>query len=379
MDSMRLTPCVVLLSLFAAVPSQAVRIPAGEDAFLDVRLLIQPQAQLREKGAPDGGWGQDFFLRRARLLVFGSATKDISFFLETDTPNFGKNGNFGDTQFVQDAFVSFKLRPELVVDTGLMIIPLTRHGTQGAVALNSLDFHAFLMKYPKDGHKIWRDTGVQLRGFSFGERLHYRLGLFGGVRGAIDRKDATGQPMLDLNPRGRPRVAGQVRYNLFDTEPDFFLPGTYLGKKRVVSFGLGANYQPLAAQHQGLVGDYVAFGGDLFVDWPLGEHHELVFQSNAINHRQVLAGPATGLGFFAEASYRYKLVGPVVAYDRFLSRTGAGDLQAFHLGFNYWINGHVANLKADLAFERDAASQKVASLGQARNRTSITVQTHLFF
>jgi hypothetical protein len=269
--------------------------------------------------------------------------------------------------------------PALTLDMGLILIPLTHQSLQGAVSLNTLDYHSFLIKYPKDSTKVWRDTGVQVRGLLLNDRLQYRAGIFGGIRGQVGRLDAANNPLPDLNPEGYPRFAGHVRFNLFDPEPDFFYSGTYLGKKRIVSIGLGADYQPLASAAGAFVNDYLALGGDVFVDYPIGENQEVVFQLNAIRYWHGSASPSSGFGLFAEASYRWKSLGPVLGIDWFASDTGTGDLQALHLGFNYWLNGHVANVKLDLALEKDVAAQKAASLEAAKWITVATLQTQLFF
>src|SRR6201999_65254 len=70
------------------------------------------------------GPAEDFYLRRARLMVWGSVTKELSFFVDTDEPNRGKGGNFstatttpgGTFSFIQDAFLSYKFMQELTLD-----------------------------------------------------------------------------------------------------------------------------------------------------------------------------------------------------------------------------------------------------------------------
>ncbi|MBM4397860.1 MAG: hypothetical protein FJ087_19520, partial [Deltaproteobacteria bacterium] len=79
--------------LLTAVPAFAYKWQITDDSYVGVGALIQAQAQFTEDAAPTGkDWSNDFFLRRARILVFGAFNKHVSFFLETDTPNFGKDG-----------------------------------------------------------------------------------------------------------------------------------------------------------------------------------------------------------------------------------------------------------------------------------------------
>ena len=53
---------------------------------------------------------------------------------------------------------------------------------------------------------------------------------------------------------------GRLQINLLDPEPGFFYAGTYLGKKKILSFGITGDTQK----------SYQYYGGDVFVDLPLG-------------------------------------------------------------------------------------------------------------
>ena len=48
-----------------------------------------------------------------------------------------------------------------------------------------------------------------------------------------------------LNEKGIPRFAGQVRFTI-GSESDFFLKGIYFSNTPIISFGVGADYQPNA-------------------------------------------------------------------------------------------------------------------------------------
>jgi hypothetical protein len=362
------------------VPSgaQAARIQVGEDSFAEVKLLVQPRVELADPVAADPAL--DFYLRRARLLLFGSVSKEISFFFETDSPNIGKGGNFSADTFVQDAFVSWTPKRWLTLDFGMLLIPLTHHTIQGATSLNTLDYHTAVVRYPKESTKIWRDTGIAARGLLLDDRVQYRVGVFGGIRRATGRKDAAGLALPDLNPNGVPRFAGNLRFNLLDPEPETFPQGIYLGKKRVVSFGLAADFQPDASAVGGEVNDYFAIGGDLFVDLPVGTgDQEIVAQANVLHYRHGEGSALSGTGFFLEAGYRYGKVEPVVSYEAFLSDADLADFIGAHFGLNYWVLGHQVNVKADLGFEKDQAAQGAARIDDADWATVLTLQTQLYF
>src|SRR5262245_2902963 len=104
-----------MLVMFASVPAHAVKVfSTPEGAALNVGLLLQPQLQFVEIGALNGtSTSTDFFLRRIRLVVSGNITKKLSFFVQTDQPNFGARvagggRNFDVDQFyIQDAIFSY--------------------------------------------------------------------------------------------------------------------------------------------------------------------------------------------------------------------------------------------------------------------------------
>lgn len=117
-------------------------------------------------------------------MSWGSITKELSYFIETDQPNIGRGGNFSASTFIQDVFLTYQFAPELEIDAGMTLVPLSQHTIEGAVGLNAIDYHAELIRFPAG--LIFRDTGIQLRGLLFGGLLHYRAAVFAGVRnGAI--------------------------------------------------------------------------------------------------------------------------------------------------------------------------------------------------
>jgi hypothetical protein len=134
-----------------------------DNTNVTLSALLQPQAAVAQNAAPDGSPGTDFFLRRARLIVGGQLGKVVSFFVDTEQANLGKDGNWETSVFVQDAFLSLAPTDSLTIDAGMMLIPFTRHGLQSAASLNGIDYHSKLILFPAGGNRIWRDAGVQVR------------------------------------------------------------------------------------------------------------------------------------------------------------------------------------------------------------------------
>ena len=356
----------VLLSTGSALAIQTVW--EKDDAKLQLGYLLQFQGAFTENEAPKGDtWGKDFFIRRSRIIMAGNVTKDISFFMETDTPNLGKNGDWNAAFFVQDAFVSFKIIPEFIIDTGMILVPFTHHFLQGATNLNGLDYHAGLAKYPAGSNKVWRDAGVQFRGYALGNKLHYRVGIFNGVEGVAGQKDPNDETktLPALNESDMPRFTGTVRYNVFGrddgkgAETGFFLTGmNYLGDKDddvpILSFGVAGDFQGKAfLDANGKPANYMAFGGDVFCDYPLAKGQELIAQVNAVYYNYGSKAKNTGLGIMSEVGYRYLQFEPVVGFDFFKSDADKSNWQQIQAGFNFWIKAHTANVKAVFTMTKD--------------------------
>jgi hypothetical protein len=174
-----------------------------KDLSLDVAVLLQPQMQMAKDASPDGHMSTDFFLRRARIFVFGKVTKEISFFVDTDQPNWGKNGTWDTSTYVQDAVLSWSPDRAFTLDSGLLLVPFSHHSLEGAAGLHGLDYHLNVIRYPAGAGKVLRDAGVLARGLLFGDVVHYRVGVFEGVRGPAIPTVAAGAPVPSpLNEKG---------------------------------------------------------------------------------------------------------------------------------------------------------------------------------
>ncbi|MFB1479919.1 hypothetical protein [Corallococcus sp. RDP092CA] len=360
-----LSRLLALTALFTALPAAAGKIQLGEDTVLNINVLLQPQMQLVKDGAPTGGVGTDFFLRRVRLLVFGSITKKLSFFIDTDQPNFGKNGDWSPTFYVQDATLAYEFADKTWVEAGFILAPLSHHSLQGAIALNTVDYHADLIRYPLGVGKVWRDAGLQVRGFA--GPWTYRAAILNGVEGA---KLENGQV---VNADDLPRFVGHARYNVWGHESDQFLRGIYFTDQPMLSFGVGGDYQYGAIATASGVHDAVALSADVFLDMPMGDDQELVFQGNVFSWQQGFDNARSGTGFFVELGYRVGIVEPVFTTEYFNGRVAATDLLAFRPGLNLWFQKHTFNLKTELAVSR------AGDIAHATTGITGTAQLQLFY
>ncbi len=401
---------VVAAVLLGSMPAYAWRFDLGENTNLNVAALIQFQAQFQQNAAPDKtDYSKDFFLRRVRFLLWGDVWKGISFFLDSEQPNFGKGGTWDVSMFISDAFVTFKVVDQFMVDAGMMLLPFSRHGFQSAPGLNGLDFHLGLLKYVDGSNKNLRDAGIQLRGYVFDRKLQYRVGVFNGAQGQSLQKDSVGAAVKDVagktalmsNPEDWPRFAGHLRYNILGTETEFFAKGITFGQSPTLSIGVGFDYQvaavmktatvlnkDLSVKTPGTLTHSLGLTGDVFVDVPFGadKQHEIVFMAGLFyyDHGFELAydkaknatlvhAKNSGVGFLSELGYRYTFIEPVLTVDYFSSRQAAQDLLVVKGGLNFWIRNAAVNVKTEFG------AQKTGNLASAPWIKCFTTQAQLFF
>jgi hypothetical protein len=373
---------------------------------LNVAVLAQPWLQVtapaasgegsRGIGAADGESPSfEFFLRRARIMVYGSVNPHIQFFLDTDQPNFGKGGDFAAPMFVQDAFLTYSFGRELQIDGGMMLVPLSHHTIESAAGLNALDYHADLVRLPAG--KVFRDTGLQFRGLVADDRIHYRLGVFEGVRmppvGPLAMGASAPAP---LNDKGLPRFVGQVRVNLLGSEPDFFLKGMYFSPTPILSIGVGADYQAHAVYGaDGSPRAWVGLSADVFAEYPLSPTSELVFKANGFRYAEgssTLPGTAPaqtvpganplpgGLGgttFYFELGIRLDWIEPLAFVDYVAGKNDTVKVVAPHAGINFWVLKHAFNVKTDVGYKK--TDTNVAGVVTTTKDVLGTVQAQLFF
>lgn len=317
-----------------------------------------------------GGYVQDFFFRRVRLIVAGQIGPDVTFFFETDNPRLGNAAtatkNLATGFIVQDAFGEWRIAGDrLAMDAGLMFLPQSRNILTSSGAILSFDTSNFsLQSNALTQSSGGRDLGFQLKGYLAGDRLEYRAGVFSGQRQAATAA-GTGS-------RNSPRFAARLQYDVFDPEKGYTYPGTNLGSKRILAIGVWGDTE----------GDYRGGGADVTLDFPvLGRNAvtasaQYYFYDGGRQFTQLSGGVETPLlpkqhAFFADAGFyfaRLKLQ-PFLRYERldfsdaaFTSR----EQQRGGGGLNWYVAGQ--NLKVSAFYERIVP--RVAPAGAARKNTN---------
>jgi hypothetical protein len=235
------------------------------DNGTSIRFGALAQVQYEANGDFAGDTSQQLFIRRTMILIGGTVLKDFEYFLDTEFVDLGKAA--GDDALkngpgisLKDIFVTWKaVGDALKIDGGLMLPPLHRNSLQGAPFLYGLDFFANAYTHSAlfgtASNSFGRDLGLQARGAVLKGHLEYRAGVFQGRR-----TPATANHPIASNPF---RAAARLQINVLDPELVYFLRGTNLGEKKILSFAASIDVQPNHA------GNYVSWSADALLDLPL--------------------------------------------------------------------------------------------------------------
>lgn len=361
------------------------RVISGENSWLEFHFLLQAQAYSKNLFDPSAGetesdevWTKEAQIRRARIILFGQATENVTFFLETDDIKIGSQGagaNYATTDdyttedgdnvkniedskgtFVQDAYINYKFADELEVAAGMILLPFMHHNRQSAASLLGVDYNGAAV--PLGGiSNGWRDTGIEIRGLLF-ETATKKKGLFDyrlGVWRGFAERDTKGTPETrdDINRRSSPRYCGRLQLNIVDPETGFFYSGNYLGKKNIFSIGGGIDFQNFAVRNSSNDPEhYRAWTVDATIDLAINNDYVLAMQGAfvRVKNKPTEDGGYIGkqFGMFAQAGVLiFNSFQPVIKYIRWDDDDNAVRTEYFTGGLNYFIDGHKANIKAE--------------------------------
>jgi hypothetical protein len=305
-------------------------------------VLTQLQYEAMGDFAADdlqGGVSHNLYLRRTMLLIAGTVLHDFEYFIDTDFADMFKASGEqslknGPGISVKDFISTYKVLGEaFMVDGGLMLPPLSRNSLQGAPFLSGLDFFAssyvHAAVFGSSSNSFGRDVGLQARGIVPGGRVEYRAGVFQGRRRTPDVEHVAASNGF--------RLAARLQLNLLDPEKVYFLRGTWLGEKRLLSFAGSYDYQYSGA------GSYVAYSFDALLD--LGG---VTAQAEYL-YRDGGAGVDLPVqrAWIAEAGYRFPILNtsPIARFERRAGPGGYPDETLVGAGLSVFAFGHNGNVK----------------------------------
>jgi hypothetical protein len=391
-------PILALALLVTPVASYAIKVPIPiEGVTLNVNVQLQAQLLANENGNADGsGWSADVFVRRTRLLLNGDVGPNFSYLLQLDNANFGKYGNYSGRALVQDAWVGWAPTgisgPNVVfIDAGILLIPISHHLLESTTNFITADVHTDSFRLSGNQFPGLRETGVQVRGWWFDKKVGFRGGIYEGTR-AIN--------VAGADRKSLPQLAGFVNLDILGSEEGGWLYGAYKwGKDPILSIGLSGLYQSLAVTKPVLPASAQSFtdqkmgSTDVYLDWPMTEASELVFEATAYLSRNGAASADTGTGFFADLGYRRGWFAPYVSYEYFQAddcgtalttaqcltgRAGqahAADSRNAKFGVNFFFNKNVNHLNVEMGINHGQSAygpQSITTAGAGYTPKGIT-------
>ncbi|MCU0822990.1 MAG: hypothetical protein MUC95_11065, partial [Spirochaetes bacterium] len=276
-------------------PPAVAKLTLGENLNIELHYLLQVQGNMAETwgaGTADDKereyYSKDFQVRRSRIILKGQVAENLTFFMETDdirignqgkgTSYAGDSGTWTDSAtteddshkhtasdkqglFTQDAFLSYKVMDEFQVAAGQILLPFMHSNRASGAQIFGVDYNSAIIPLATTTNN-WRDTGVEFRGLLMNGLIDYRAGIFQGVQSSFDATDRS----KDINPNDSLRYCGRAQINLKDAESEFFYSENYLGKKDIISFGVGIDRQAsLVRDDEGELADYMAWTADITV------------------------------------------------------------------------------------------------------------------
>lgn len=341
---------------------------------LDYKGQLQMTARDTGSGPTNDDSTTNFNFRRNRLALMGAYGDMLSLYVQTEFVDqnslsaLGLKSSTGDSQFsMLDAVIRFNLGDATKINAGKYKYSFSRENLEACEMPLTLDRSLFLTA-PLLGNNPTRDVGVSLWGNLMEDKFQYRLDLMEG------RKAAAGDATHAAAPKSMFRYGARVHVSLLDPENDYGYKGTYLGKKRVLTFGAAVQYEPDVVygdwQAKTDAKDYTAWTVDAFYEQPLEDAGTLTlsaaYADYKIDHAYLGANPdplSFGLngekkGGYAKAGYL--LPGTPIQFFgryeqwRFAQLNGIYNQKVNFagLGANYFIWGQNLKLTAEYSTTR---------------------------
>jgi hypothetical protein len=350
-------------------PSWAgIKADIDEQANLEVGIWAQAWFQRVEDGKVTATGTEDlndFLIRRAYLYLKGDVTDLVSFFTHAAQDKAGMEKSTGvvdnDVEW-RDLWITLNFDKAFMVQMGRMYVPLTRnYGTTSTKSMMTTDL-PFLQGGSRGGifyaSKTGRDDGVTLWGNPMDGLLQYRFMVSEGVEDGD-------------NPDDNLRFVGRVAVSLLEPETGWFNKGTYLGKKKVLSLGLGFDRQDDIAPGGAVAAedDNQVWTADVFYDHPVGDGAVTAEAAYIdIEHcttNQGLTSLAKGddaENWYISGGYLFpNHLQPYVRYET-VDVDHKYETDFWTVGLNYYMKGHNCKISADYTqVDQESAAENYAA------------------
>ena len=268
---------------FTGRTAAAFQVYESGDSFLDIDYQVQARAAQSSIDASGNSNKMDnLYIRRDRLSFLGAVNETYQYALQLEynggrtinETSVSPRENAGDYRLtVLDAYLQGDYGDAFKFRAGRTKHLLTREVSEGCFDPLSMDRSTFVSGpfTPTDRKNAWseekstRDVGLTALGNLFDNVFQYRLGIMQGN----NYSDAIKPDDIGY------RYTGRVHVSLLDPESNFGYKGSYLGKKKVLTFGAGYEMEPKAVfkTYDSTLGghgwqNYQAYTYDFFFEYP---------------------------------------------------------------------------------------------------------------
>jgi len=384
-----------LLLCIGINPAQAGPIiKISDESWLMINYEMQLYGQWRDVGSGPNKTEDttDIFFRRNRLTLRGQVTDTYGFTFaiqhqgEKRIQDINVSDIPGKDFDVLDAYVNADFTDFFRIRVGLTKDPMVRESNEGCFFPLSVDRSLFVYT---DLPRLNRDYGVVVWGNLVDAKVQYRLAAMKGNDSGND-------------PKSQLRYTARVHVTLLDPESSLVYRGTYLGEKKVLTFGAGYQFEAdavfgnLAAQT--LSKDYSAWTLDGYFEYPtsagtftlsaayLREDFDKAFQGADPDPRSV-GENGEKKGWYAKAGYLLpNKIGPgkVQFFGRYeqwrfaqLSGIFNQKVKWWALGANYLIKGQ--DLRVSLQYSKTDYGTQDPANPNTQNFNTVTAMLQFLF
>jgi len=362
----------------------------GNGGFLDIDYQVQARAARSDIGPAGSGDNSatNFYLYRDRLSFLGMVNETFGYALQLEyvggqtiqpTLVIPRDQAKDYSLTALDYYLTANFTDAFNIRAGRTKHVLTREVDESCFEPLSIDRSLFILGPFGNGDKTTRDNGIVFWGNLFHDVFQYRAAAMVGNNYGDMKPDNAGY-----------RYTGRVHVTLLDPESNLGYKGSYLGKKKVLTFGAGyeMEHNAVYATFAGGVGagseNYKAYTYDGFFEYPTdmgtftlsGAYLKADF-GNAGTRGVPGAADLYGEknGNYWKAAY---MLGKFQVYGRkekwaFANLDGVSDQHIDWIaeGLNYYIKGQDLRLTLEMekiAFNRPPAKDFTTTLLQLQAR-----------
>lgn len=286
---------IALLAALASPPLAHANIIEANMVSLEVKLRGQLLAENTDYGSGAAFEGNRTDLRFARFRLTLTGMMDETYGFQINTTSITSSTKTGSTGYavsgqdtdsndgnirLHDGYFIANYYDWLNFKIGLTKIPLTRGNLDGCFDPLTMDRSAFIFSaYGTVPAKTSRDIGITSWGKLADNRVVYQASVFQGREGItrMTHPFTLASVTSSSTPNENFMYVGRVHYSFLDKEAASGYEGSYLGELKVLTFGVGAAYEPAAVfKNVTAAGavldketvDYTAFTADVLFEYP---------------------------------------------------------------------------------------------------------------